>query len=113
MTMTLLQVRLPFREEVDYTRDQMNHGLTCLELCAGGGGQALGLERAGFGHAALVEIDAHACATLRHNRPKWNVIQADLNTFDASPYKGVDLVAAGLPCPPFSVAGKQLGDMDE
>jgi len=84
-----------------------------LELCAGAGGQALGLEVAGFEHAALVEIDRNACVTLRHNRPHWNVLQADIQEFDATPYRGVDLVAGGLPCPPFSVAGKQLGRKDE
>jgi len=87
--------------------------ITTLELCAGAGGQALGLERAGIEHAALVEVDRHACDTLRLNRPRWNVIQEDIRTFDASPYKGVDLVSGGLPCPPFSVAGKQLGKHDE
>jgi DNA (cytosine-5)-methyltransferase 1 len=84
-----------------------------LELCAGGGGQALGLEQAGIEHAGLVEVDRHACATLRLNRPAWNVIQEDLNAFDASSFKGVDLISGGLPCPPFSVAGKQLGKEDE
>ena len=84
-----------------------------LELCAGAGGQALGLEVAGIEHAALVEIDKHACTTLRFNRPHWNVIQGDIREFDASPYTGIDLVSGGLPCPPFSVAGKQLGDQDE
>ena len=87
--------------------------MTCLELCAGAGGQALGLEGAGFEHLALVEIDKHCCQTLRTNRPGWNVILKDLREFDASEYKGVDLVAGGLPCPPFSVAGKQLGKNDE
>jgi DNA (cytosine-5)-methyltransferase 1 len=87
--------------------------LTALELCAGAGGQALGIEAAGFEHVALVELNPHACKTLRHNRPEWNVLQEDLNTFDASPYKGVDLVCGGLPCPPFSKAGKQLGADDE
>lgn len=87
--------------------------LSALELCAGAGGQALGLEGAGFRHAALVEIDRFACATLRLNRPAWHVIAEDLRTFDARPYAGTDLVAAGLPCPPFSVAGKQLGENDE
>lgn len=89
--------------------------LNSLELCAGAGGQALGLEQAGFEHEALVEIDSHCCQTLRHNRPSWNVIEDDLRVFkeQASAYKGVDLVAGGLPCPPFSVAGKQLGDKDE
>jgi DNA (cytosine-5)-methyltransferase 1 len=88
-------------------------GLTTLELCAGAGGQAIGLEQAGIEHAGLVELDKHACATLRLNRPSWNVIEADLKTFDGSPFKGVDLISGGLPCPPFSVAGKQLGIQDE
>lgn len=87
--------------------------LTAVELCAGAGGQALGLEQAGFHHSALVEIDAHCCNTLRANRKDWNVIHQDLREFDGRPYKGVDLLAGGLPCPPFSVAGKQLGDADE
>jgi DNA (cytosine-5)-methyltransferase 1 len=87
--------------------------MSCLELCAGAGGQALGLEEAGFEHAGLVEIDKNCCATLRANRPHWNVIEQDLRTFDGTPYRGVDLVAGGLPCPPFSVAGKQLGRNDE
>ena len=85
-----------------------------LELCAGGGGQALGLERAGFEHAGLIENDSAACNTLRLNRPGWNVIEHDLfDKLDLLPFKGVDLLAGGLPCPPFSVAGKQLGEGDE
>jgi len=87
--------------------------LTALELCAGAGGQALGYEQAEIDHAGLVELDKHACATLRLNRPDWNVIETDLNTFDGSGFKGVDIIAGGLPCPPFSVAGKQLGTKDE
>lgn len=87
--------------------------LTSVEICAGAGGQALGLEQAGFEHTALVELDKHCCGTLRFNRPQWNVIQTDLNDFDGRPYKGVDLLAGGVPCPPFSVAGKQLGRADE
>lgn len=84
-----------------------------LEMCAGAGGQALGLEMAGFDHAALVELEPAACATLRLNRPGWNVVDGDLKLFDGKPYKGVDLVAGGVPCPPFSKAGKQLGADDE
>jgi DNA (cytosine-5)-methyltransferase 1 len=88
-------------------------GLTTLELCAGAGGQALGYEQAGIEHAALVEIDRHACATLRLNRPGWSVIEQDLNEFSGSAFKGVDIISGGLPCPPFSIAGKQLGTKDE
>jgi DNA (cytosine-5)-methyltransferase 1 len=88
-------------------------GLTTLELCAGAGGQAIGYERAGIDHAGLLELDKSACATLRLNRPGWNVIEHDLNTFDGSEFIGVDIISGGLPCPPFSVAGKQLGKKDE
>jgi len=87
--------------------------LTVLELCAGAGGQALGFEQAGIEHCGLLEIDKNACTTLRYNRPTWNVIQADLNSFSASAYRGTDILSGGLPCPPFSVAGKQLGKHDE
>lgn len=86
---------------------------SALELCAGGGGQALGLEKAGFRCAAAVEIDAWACATLRQNRPDWQIVQADVREISGTNFKGVDLLAAGVPCPPFSIAGKQLGADDE
>jgi DNA (cytosine-5)-methyltransferase 1 len=84
-----------------------------IEVCAGAGGQAFGLEQAGFEHQDLVEIDAWACQTLRMNRPSWRVTEGDLKDFSASKYRGIDLYAGGLPCPPFSVAGKQLGEADE
>lgn len=89
--------------------------MTSVELCAGAGGQALGLEQAGFAHTALVEIDRHCCNTLRHNRPEWNVLEEDMRIFKdrSGDFKGIDLLAGGLPCPPFSVAGKQLGELDE
>lgn len=91
-----------------------NRRLTSLEVCAGAGGQALGIEQAGFDHRALVEIDPHCCQTLRFNRPHWTVHQADLNSFDGKKYEGqIDLLAGGVPCPPFSKAGKQLGAEDE
>ncbi|MCH7945463.1 MAG: DNA (cytosine-5-)-methyltransferase [Armatimonadetes bacterium] len=86
---------------------------TSLEICAGGGGQALGLEQAGFAHVGLVELDETSCATLQRNRPLWNVIQDDVRDFDGRPYRGIDLLAGGIPCPPFSIAGKQLGNQDE
>lgn len=88
-------------------------GLTTLELCAGAGGQALGYDQAGIDHEGLVELDKAACATLRLNRPGWNVIEQDLNTFDGAKFANVDIISGGLPCPPFSVAGKQLGTKDE
>lgn len=88
--------------------------LTSIEICAGGGGQALGLEKAGFKHLAVVELEPHACATLRRNRPYWNTLQADVTKWHATEYRGlVDLFAGGVPCPPFSKAGRQLGAMDE
>ena len=87
--------------------------LTCLEICAGAGGQSLGLEQAGFSHLAAVEIDPDACATLRLNRPGWDVQELDVHHFKGIDYQGVDLLAGGVPCPPFSIAGKQLGADDE
>jgi DNA (cytosine-5)-methyltransferase 1 len=87
--------------------------LTSVEVCAGAGGSALGLERAGFHHVALLEKDAQACATLRLNRPHWKVFEEDIGVFDGSDYQGIDLLSGGVPCPPFSVAGKQLGADDE
>ncbi len=90
--------------------------LSCVEICAGAGGQALGLEKAGFEPKALVEIEKPCRDTLINNRPHWNVIegeQCDVKQFDGTPYKGIDLLAGGVPCPPFSKAGKQLGEGDE
>ncbi|MFK0003398.1 DNA cytosine methyltransferase [Paenarthrobacter sp. NPDC090522] len=88
--------------------------LTSVEVCAGAGGQALGLEQAGFDHLACVELDKHACETLRFNRPEWNVMEMDLRGWQpGEQLRGVDLLAGGVPCPPFSLAGKQLGAEDE
>lgn len=87
--------------------------LTCVEICAGAGGQAIGLDKAGFEHVALVEYEPDYCDVLRKNRPDWNVICADVHDFDGTPYKDVDLLAGGVPCPPFSAASKQLGQDDD
>lgn len=87
--------------------------LTSLEICAGAGGQAIGLEQAGFDHVGLVEIDKNACQTLSYNRPNWKVHNDDLKFFSAKKYNNLDLLAGGVPCPPFSVAGKQLGHEDD
>lgn len=86
---------------------------TSLEICAGAGGQALGLELAGFKHVALVEIDEAACSTLAYNRPFWNVVRADIRRVDGRQFRGVELLAGGVPCPPFSKAGRQLGQQDD
>lgn len=86
---------------------------SCIEICAGAGGQAIGLERAGFEPEALIEIDKPCCDTLRHNRPQWNVVEEDIKRFSGRQLKGVDLLAGGVPCPPFSKAGKQLGKEDD
>lgn len=96
---------------------------TSVEICAGAGGQALGLHKAGFRHRALIEIDKDACTTLENNtgsNPEWSdckVIPADLRKFEPlslglAPGE-LDLLAGGVPCPPFSAAGKQLGRDDE
>ncbi|MGC4154857.1 MAG: DNA cytosine methyltransferase [Propionicimonas sp.] len=88
--------------------------LTCVEICAGAGGQSIGLEKAGFRHLVALEIDPDACETLRLNRPSWDVVEMDVHHYDGSPLRGqVDLIAGGVPCPPFSIAGKQLGADDE
>ena len=87
--------------------------LTCIEICAGAGGQALGLAMAGFVHVALIEYEEDYCKILKQNRPEWHVIHADIRNFSGYAYQGVDLLAGGVPCPPFSIAGKQLGQEDE
>lgn len=87
-------------------------GLSSIEICAGAGGQALGLEEAGFDHVSLVELEAAACQTLRINRNHWHVTEGDLHHYSAEKWKGVELLAGGVPCPPFSKAGKQLGSED-
>lgn len=98
---------------VSKLRHSQQHSPVSVEVCAGAGGQALGLEQAGFEHSALIEIDSDAARTLRFNRPKWDVRVQDLNSFDGKEFVGIDLFAGGLPCPPFSVAGKMLGENDE
>lgn len=88
-------------------------GPSVLEICAGAGGQSFGLEAAGFAHELAVEIDHDAADTLRQNRPNWQVKTEDVRDIDGLKYSGIDLLAGGVPCPPFSMAGKQLGADDE
>ncbi len=82
-----------------------------IELFAGAGGLALGLHNAGLSCSALVEIDKHAAATLKHNRPRWNVIDKDIAEVS---FEGMsaDVVAGGFPCQAFSYAGKRMGFED-
>ncbi|WP_294159652.1 DNA cytosine methyltransferase [uncultured Selenomonas sp.] len=87
--------------------------LTCVEICTGAGGQALGLAMAGFVHVVLVEYEQEYVDNMKRNRPEWPIACMDVHDFSGLPYRGVDLFAGGVPCPPFSVAGKQLGKDDE
>jgi DNA (cytosine-5)-methyltransferase 1 len=103
------------------TRRPVNKEITLpqhrvVEICAGAGGQSLGLELAGFEHELCIELDPNACATLKHNRPHWKVAQGDVaspDVWDPAAYAGTDLLAGGVPCPPFTAAGRQLGATDE
>lgn len=86
---------------------------TSIELFAGGGGLALGMEKAGFKHVLLNEFDKFACATLRKNRPNWNVIEGDIHEVSFKDYKGkVDFLSGGFPCQAFSYAGNKAGFED-
>lgn len=87
--------------------------LTAVEICAGGGGQMIGVHRAGFECRAAVELDEFACQTLRCSGIPAVVIEKDLRGFKGREFSGIDLLAGGVPCPPFSKAGKQLGRDDE
>lgn len=94
-------------------REENTAAPTVLDICTGAGGEALGLENAGFSHAAVVEIEPVACQTLRTNRPSLRVIESDIRAINGLEFRGVDLLAGGVPCPPFTIAGKQLGADDE
>ena len=83
-----------------------------IELFAGAGGLAIGLEKAGFNTVALNEIDKNACATLRKNRPEWNVIENDISNIDFTVYQNIDFLSGGFPCQAFSYAGNKLGFED-
>lgn len=84
-----------------------------LELFAGAGGLAIGMELAGFKSVLLNEIDPAACKTLRKNRPEWNIVEGDIAAIDFSPYRDkIDILSGGFPCQAFSYAGKKLGFED-
>lgn len=87
-----------------------NNKYSVIELFAGAGGLAVGLEKAGLKCVALNEIDKWACQTLRKNRPQWNIIEDDIKNCSFKSYKNeVDVVTGGFPCQAFSYAGKKLG----
>lgn len=86
---------------------------TSIELFAGGGGLALGMEKAGFKHVLLNEFDKAACNTLRYNRPNWNVVEGDIHEISFKDYEGkVDFISGGFPCQAFSYAGNKAGFED-
>lgn len=92
---------------------EANHEYKVLELFAGAGGLAVGLEKAGLKCVALNEVDKWACETLRNNRPNWNVLEGDIKNFTFNKFKDeVDIVTGGFPCQAFSYAGKKLGLKD-
>lgn len=103
----------PLLTEIDSNIDNTEIPLknyNVLELFAGAGGLAIGLEQSGIKCAALNEIDKWACATLRENRPNWNILEGDIKDFDFSEYENqVEIVTGGFPCQAFSYAGKKLG----
>lgn len=96
-----------------FTKDEnpfLNNSVKAIELFAGAGGMALGLEQAGIDTMAFIEIDKFCCETLRRNRPNWNVVEDDIRNINFSSYRGkVDIVTGGFPCQAFSYAGKKLG----
>ncbi|GAB1308280.1 DNA (cytosine-5-)-methyltransferase [Urechidicola sp. KH5] len=105
----LNQLSIDYQDTVDnFVKPLKKYSV--LELFAGAGGLAVGLEKSGIECVALNEIDKWACHTLRKNRPKWNVLEGDIRDFDFSNYQDkVDIVTGGFPCQAFSYAGKKLG----
>jgi len=94
--------------EGNFTKQNQKYAV--LELFAGAGGLAIGLEKAGLECIALNEIDKWACQTLKKNRPNWNVLEGDIKNYDFSEFKNkIDVVTGGFPCQAFSYAGKKLG----
>ncbi|MGL4483927.1 MAG: DNA cytosine methyltransferase [Anaerovoracaceae bacterium] len=90
-----------------------DNNIIAIELFAGAGGLALGLEKAGITSIAHIEIDKYCCETLHKNRPKWNVINDDISKVDFTEYTGkIDIVTGGFPCQAFSYAGKKGGFED-
>lgn len=94
----------------EQTSTEPTKSYSLIELFAGGGGLALGLEKAGFKSVMLNELEKAPCETLRVNRPHWNIVQGDISNVDFKEFEGrIDLLTGGFPCQPFSYAGKKLG----
>lgn len=103
----------PEKEELFSNFVQPDHDYSVIELFAGAGGLAVGMEQAGLKCVALNDVDKWACQTLRKNRPHWNVLEGDIKAFNFSKFKNkVDVVTGGFPCQAFSYAGKKLGLAD-
>ncbi|HBO74927.1 MAG TPA: DNA (cytosine-5-)-methyltransferase [Marinilabiliales bacterium] len=97
-------------QEFNYNYVEPENDYSVLELFAGAGGLAVGLEKAGLKCVALNEIDKWACEKLRKNRPSWKIYEGDIKVFDFSEYHNkIDVVTGGFPCQAFSYAGKKLG----
>ena len=108
----LEQLSIDYEDTIDNSVTPLKE-FSVLELFAGAGGLAVGLEKSGIKCVALNEIDKWACQTLRENRPHWNVLEGDIKSFDFSEYNNqVDIVTGGFPCQAFSYAGKKLGLQD-
>lgn len=108
------QAQLLFESKWDEEKNiQPKREYKLIELFAGAGGLALGMEKAGFKSVLLNEFDKHACNTLRLNRPEWNVVEGDIANVDFTKYKEkIDILSGGFPCQAFSYAGKKLGFED-
>lgn len=108
----LQQLSIDYEDTIDNSVTPIQE-FKVLELFAGAGGLAVGLEKSGIKCVALNEIDKWACQTLRDNRPNWNVLEGDIKSFDFKEYNNqVDIVTGGFPCQAFSYAGKKLGLQD-
>jgi len=108
----LEQLSIDYEDTIDNSVTPIKE-FSVLELFAGAGGLAVGLEKTGIKCVALNEIDKWACQTLRENRPHWNVLEGDIKSFNFSEYNNqVDIVTGGFPCQAFSYAGKKLGLQD-
>ncbi len=92
-----------------FAATSLSHHYTSIELFAGAGGMALGMEKAGFRHLLLNDFDRAATETLKRNRPEWHVVHGDIAEIDFTPYRGIDLLTGGFPCQAFSYAGRKRG----